>query len=248
MKKIAQSCVLVLFVTIALSFKPFSENENSSTYMVRHLKKPININGDWDKPQWKEIETIKINNFVGILTSFQPTAEAKVSYYGSYLFVIFRVKDRYVQCVNKNINGPVWEDSCVEFFFSPDKNFPLRYFNIEVNCGGTALMHYNIVPRKEFKIIEKKEVKKIKIAHSLPKITNPELSDSITWTIEYRMPFSLIEKHSNATNPQKGDIWKANFYKVADKTSNRHYISWSPLGNGVVDFHQPQFFGDLKFE
>lgn len=217
-------------------------------YFVNKSKQAFNLDGKWDDPQWQHSKVLEIKNFVGLDPLFRPFAEAKVMYNEENLLVIFRVKDRFVHCVTNEINGPVWGDSCVEFFFSPDQNSPEKYFNLEVNCGGTALMHYNIVPRKEFNAVQPEEIQRIEIAHSLPEIIDPERSDSVTWTIAYAIPLSLLEKYANVTSPQKGVSWRANFYKIADKTSNQHYISWSPIENGVVDFHQPQFFGVLKFE
>jgi hypothetical protein len=109
-------------------------------------------------------------------------------------------------------------------------------------------MHYNTVPKKEYSAIQPVDIQRIEIVHSLPEIIDPENTDSVTWTIAYAIPFSLLEKYAHITRPKKGVNWWANFYKIADKTSNQHYFSWSPIGNGVVDYHQPQFFGVLKFE
>ena len=98
-----------------------------------------------------------------------------------------------MRCITKEINVPVWKDSADEFFFSPDPKHPLLYFNVETNCGGTPLMHYNLVPKK-------------------------------------------------------GVAWKAIFYKVAENSSNPHYITWSVIENDQSDFHKPEFFGKLIFE
>lgn len=217
-------------------------------YNVFKLNQSMKIDADWNKPQWQNIKAIDIKNNIGELPTFKPVVQAKMMYGNENIYIIFRVSDQYVRCITKDINGPVWEDSAVEFFFAPDTSFPLRYFNLEINCGGTPLMHYNLIPRKEFKKISIEDIEKIEIAHSLPKIVDPEITEPVTWTIECRIPIDILRKYSNVIQPKPGIVWKANFYKIADKTSNPHYLTWSLVDNNKPDFHLPQFFGILKFE
>ena len=55
---------------------------------------------------------------------FTPTVQAKMMYDNENLYVIFHVNDRYVRCLVTEINGPVYEEPAVEFFFSPDPAYP----------------------------------------------------------------------------------------------------------------------------
>lgn len=219
----------------------------ASVYKVIKLKQSIKIDGNWDKPEWLNIIAVGITNFMGAPPDFQPTVKAKMMYDDKNLYIIFHVKDRHVRCITKDINGPVWEDSCVEFFFAPDKNFPERYFNLEINCG-TPLMHYNTVPRKEIRELVADDIKKIEIAHSLPQIIDPEITEPVTWTVEYRIPLVMLENYSKVTYPKPGVDWRANFYKIAENNSNPHYITWSVVDNIQPEFHLPQFFGTIKFQ
>lgn len=221
--------------------------KNASEYEVFSLKQSMKIDGDWDKPQWQKSKAIVIENNMGSSPGFLPAVQAKMMYDDENLYIIFLVKDRYVRCITKDFNGPVWEDACVEFFFSPDTNFPERYFNLEINCGGTPLMHYNVIPGEEITILEINDIEMIEIAHSLPQIIDPEISEPVTWTIEYRIPLVLLEKYSKITHPEPGINWKANFYKIAENSSNPHYLTWSVVDNYKPDFHLPQFFGLLRF-
>jgi hypothetical protein len=152
------------------------------------------------------------------------------------------VQDRYVRIITKDIGGQVWKDSAVEFFFSPDASMPLNYFNLEMNAGGTPLLGN----RAKKPVVE--DIKQIEIAHSLPQIVDPEITEPVTWTLEYRIPLAMVEKYANVTRPKKGVEWRANFYKIAEITSNPHYITWSVLPNDRPNFHRPQYFGILKFQ
>lgn len=222
--------------------------ETSSRYMVVRLNEPMTIDGNWDKYHWQTVEAIEIKYLIGVIPKFQPNVTAKMMYDWDNLYVIFRVEDRYIRCVTHEFNGPVWEDSCVELFFSPDSGAQSKYFNLEINCGGTPLMYYNIVPRKDYTILEPNDIKQIEIAHSMPDLILNEITEPVTWTIECRIPLTLLEKYAAVTRPGPRVIWRANFYKIADKTSNPHYLTWSPVRNIEPDFHLPAFFGALIFQ
>ena len=51
--------------------------------------------------------------------------------------ILFEVCEDHVRAEAMENNGPVWEDSCVEFFVqAPDGK---HYTNFEMNCAGTML-------------------------------------------------------------------------------------------------------------
>ena len=85
------------------------------------------------------------------------------------VYVIFKVQDRFVHIVTNEINGPVWEDACAEFFFAPDMAAPLKYFNLETTGGGTPLMCYDIFPL-ELHYLDTADINEIEIAHTLPEL------------------------------------------------------------------------------
>jgi hypothetical protein len=221
---------------------------NEAVYKVAKLTAPMKIDGDWNKPQWGNIESIKIEKHMGDLPKFQPVVEAKMMYDDNNVFVIFRVKDRFVQSTVQEYNGSVSENSCVEFFFSPDTSYPLRYFNLEVNAGGTPLIFYISKPWNDYVALDTNDIKQIEIAHTLPKRVHPEITEPVTWIIESRIPLAMLKKYANITNPGPGVTWKGNFYKTGSKTSNPNYMTWSFVDNPTPNFHLPQFFGTLKFQ
>jgi hypothetical protein len=229
-------------------FSVKNEAQEISVYKVPMTKKPVKIDANWDKKEWKKVPAAEITNYMGKVPDFKPEAQVKMTYDKENIYIIFRVKDRNVRCITNKINGPVWQDSAVEFFFAPDSAKPLLYFNLETNCGGTALMHYNVIPRRESRKISEEEIQQIAMAHSLPEIIDPEISEPVTWILEYRIPLSLLEKYSSVSRPGKGVVWRANFYKIAENSSNPHYITWSPIDKPKPDFHVPQAFGKLIFE
>ena len=223
------------------------KNTEEYIYLVERVSNPIKVDADWNKDPWRQIKSQFIENFMGDIPDFNPTTEVKMVYDEDNIYVIFKVQDKYVSCTTVEINGPVWEDSCVEFFFSPDTNHPERYFNLEVNCGGTPLMHYNIVPRKDFIKLKEEEIKKITIASSMPAVVYPEITEPVIWFIEYKIPIRVLTKYAEITAPSKGIVWKVNFFKIAEKTSNPHYMTWAVVESSKPDFHRPEYFGNIEF-
>ena len=68
---------------------------------------------------------------------YAPKATFRVAHSDDALAVMFEVEESHVRAVALDDNGPVWEDSCVEFFVAaPDGE---GYFNFEVSCIATAL-------------------------------------------------------------------------------------------------------------
>lgn len=207
----------------------------------------MKIDGNWNKPQWLSVKALHLTHYMGQVPSFHPNVHVKMMYDKYNIYVIFRVNDRFVRSIIEEYNGPVSTDACVEFFFSPDINLPERYFNLEINAGGTPLMSYHIYGQKEYQKVSVEDFKKIEIAHSLPRRVDKEIATPITWIIEYKLPVSILEKYGSVIHPGAGKIWYANFYKTSSKGSNPHYITWSQVDNLEPNFHLPQFFGELKF-
>jgi hypothetical protein len=205
-----------------------------AVYDVYKVKKALSPADKWNKSEWKKVKPVKIVNHMGVLPPFVPYAEAKMMYDDENIYVIFKVKDQFVQVLATEINGPVWRDSAVEFFFAPDPNAPTDYFNLEMNGGGTPLLgHRGKKPTVE-------DIKKIEIVHTLPKVVDPEITEPI--------PLDMISKYVNVTRPAPGVTWRANFYKIAEKKSNQHFLTWSEVKNDKPNFHLPEFFGTLNFK
>ena len=217
-------------------------------YSVARLAGNLKIDGNWNKPEWSKVKAVRVSNRMGEKPPFEPVVEAKVMYNDSNVFVIFRVQDRFVKSTVTEINGPVSENSCVEFFFAPDTDKPLHYFNLEVNAGGTPLLFYVTKPWSGYTELSKDDIREIEIAHSLPSVVNPEITDPTTWTIECRVPLSMLRKYATITQPSPGVKWKANFYKTGSATSNPNYLTWSKVEYPKPNFHLPEFFGTIVFE
>jgi len=218
------------------------------TYRIQRLIGDLPINAEWNKSQWQDVPSIKLSNYMGKAPGFWPETEVKMMYDDTNVYVIFHVKDHYVRSTVREYNGSVSQDACVEFFFAPDSASPEKYFNLEINAGGTPLLYYVTEPWTTFTKLDSTDIKRVEIAHSLPSVIDPEITEPTDWTIEYRIPLAVLGAFSNVTQPGPGAIWHANFYKTASKSINTNWITWSPVDYPKPNFHLPQFFGTLIFQ
>ncbi len=230
-----------------VSIKTNKDNK-TMCYTVKRASQAINLGNEWDAGKWKQANILEIANYLGDKPEHFPKAQAKLLYDDDNLYVFFRVEDQYIRAIAEETHGKVWQDSCVEFFFTPDAKLENTYFNLETNCGGTMLFRYNDKNNNTEKYVEVADCEKVEVCHSLPKIIADEISEPTTWTLSYKLPLDVIGRYSKMTKPQHGVIWKANFYKCADKTSHPHWLSWSPVDAPTPNFHLPQYFGVLEFE
>jgi hypothetical protein len=222
------------------------------SYTIKRVDRLADPAADWDTPQWQQAETLEISHYPWPDSGHRPQTLARVLYDDQALAIHFRVEDQYVRAVAQRFQDSVCTDSCVEFFVAPRPDSQ-AYFNFEVNCGGTMLL-YRCPDRTESQAgqgnqsVSDADGQTIGIAHSLPKIVDPELTEPTTWTVEYHVPFALFGQYLDAPPVRSGSQWKANFYKCGDRTSHPHWGSWQPVDTPVPNFHQPDFFQPIVFE
>ncbi len=239
---------IVLLIHILVQMCTGNQTEMASKYKVQKISMQPEINAVWDKMPWSRIEPIQIKQFMGDKPEHFPFTQAKVAYDNTAIYVIFRVEDKYVKAVAGKNQGPVYLDSCVEFFFSPEDGIKEGYFNLEMNCGGNMLFHHQMEPRTKQTLLSEDHIAQVEVATTLPEIVDPEIVEDTTWVVEYRIPFSVLSHYHSFSNPEAGSVWRANFYKCADKTSHPHWLTWSPIDFPTPNFHVPEYFGVLEFQ
>ena len=216
------------------------------THNVLRLISHLALDAEWDKDPWAGVTPLLLTNHMGSRPSHMPNTQAKLAYEDDAICVIFRVEDRYVRAVAENHQDSVYADSCVEFFFTPGPDTGRGYFNLEMNCGGTILMGFH-PGQGEVRRLSIEECDSIPVAHSMPRLVDPEIEEPTTWTVEYRIPLSLLRKYCEVDAPVPGIVWRGNLYKCADGSSHPHWLTWSPVDCPGPDFHRPESFGTLRF-
>ncbi len=224
------------------------EEKNQYAYKVKMIPDSHEINADWNRSVWRETNEIQLENYMGDRPSHFPETKAKLRYDQDYIYVIFQVQDQYIRAVATETNGRVYQDSCVEFFFSPGQDVERGYFNFEANCKGVYLFQYHPGTDGTKGSFTEEEYSQITISHSLKKDVQIEATEPETWTLEYKIPYAILSNYIPVDKPGPGVIWRANFYKCADKTSHPHWLTWAPVDHPKPNFHLPEYFGKLFFE
>jgi formate-dependent nitrite reductase cytochrome c552 subunit len=225
-----------------------------TSYCIRRALQTPEFQGLWDGPAWGIAETLSVENFHAASSPHRPTTRAKVLYDTTGLYVMFRVEDRYVRATREDLNARVCNDACVEFFVQPKPgNSDMGYFNFEMNCIGALYLTYVEDPARTPEGLGKatrplqRLIDQMRIHHSVPTVMFPENKGDLTWTVEYSIPFALLEAHVGALGAVAGQEWRGNFYKCAEDNSHPHWATWAPIGD-ELNFHLPQYFAAIRFE
>lgn len=222
-------------------------HEKMTQYRVKKISASAPLCGNWGGTPWRNVKAATLTNFLGPKPSHFPHTQFKAVYDDDSIRVIFRVNDKYVKAIRTKRNSWVYKDSCVEFFFTPGIDVSKGYFNLEMNCCGAYLFHFQKTARKNMNPIDGVSCRKIQKWHSFNGPVMKEIEKPVTWIVEYTIPFSILEKYTPVTRPKPGVKWRANLYKIASGSSHPHYLTWSPIHSSKIDFHVPEFFGVLKF-
>ncbi len=202
---------------------------------------------DWKNPFWQSIEPVSIDFAHPASSAHLPKTQVKAAYNEHSIHILFRVQDQYIRALATETHGPVYKDSCVEFFFAPNPQTPDSYFNLEINCCGTLLAQHHTGPRKNSRYLDIRDCQKIQVAGSLNRPIHREITEPLTWTLEIALPFEILTPYAPFEKPAPGVIWRANFYKCADESSHPHWLMWSPVITETPDFHRPDYFGRIEF-
>lgn len=219
-------------------------------YVIRKKVTPVALPAIWEDAAWQNAETLEVKNFRPESSDQRPHVSARLLYDTSGIHGIFQVQDRFVRCVRTEYGSQVWKDSCVEFFAQPKPD--AGYFNLEMNCGGAFLCWHVIDPTrtpeifKQFTRVPWEIARGVQVHTSLPRTVEPEITEPVTWTLQFSIPFALFEKFIGPLGTIAGQTWRGNFFKCGDETSHPHWASWSPVDE--FNFHLPRCFGEIRFE
>lgn len=190
-----------------------------------------------------EIDTLPIEAINWKDFPYRPAVSVQIAYNENELFLRYKVNEQAVRAEITEHNGPVWTDSCVEFFLSPEGND--QYYNLEMNCIGTALLGFRKKgqPATHATGVQIDSIRRIS---SLGHIPFPEEILNTSWDITIAIPWEVFFEHS--LKPLQGKKMRGNFYKCGDNLSVPHFVSWTKIKTDKPSFHVPESFGGLEFE
>jgi hypothetical protein len=183
-------------------------------------------------------------------TAHRPHTVAKMGYDDNNLYLLYEVDDQYVRSIETEYNTNVCLDSCVEFFVQPRGK---EYLNFEINCSGAILTYYISDWRRDpikhgiakYYAFKEEQFKQLSIYHTLSGQIEG-ITDPVKWSLGLQIPLTLLQKFYPGLELKAGSTWRAKFDKGGGMEGYDHWLTWSPIV-GELNFHLPQFFGELKF-
>jgi hypothetical protein len=183
------------------------------------------------------IDTLNWENY-----KYKPEVRFNIAYSDQEIFLKYYVREEFVKAEKTQSNQRVCEDSCVEFFVSPTDDG--IYYNFEFNAIGVCLLGSG-TSRKDSTRAPVSVIDGIRRIGSSGNMPFKERQGKFFWTITLAIPTEVFFRHS--LKNLKGKLFRANFYKCGDKLTQPHYLTWNPVETINPDYHQPDFFGMLKF-
>ena len=186
------------------------------------------------------LDTIEILNW-SALYPYRPITQFNIARSNKSIFIKYSVRGSMLRAIYSNDQDPVHDDSCVEFFCQPVGSE--TYTNFEFNCIGTCSASRRKSRYEDVVPFSTEEMQSIKRYPSIGRRAFNEMEGMFEWELTVEIPFNLI-----GIDPQNlPEKISGNFYKCADGTDSKHFVTWSPVKTEKPDFHCPEFFGELYF-
>jgi len=178
------------------------------------------------------------------ITDYKPEVYFKIAYCKKEICLKYFVREEYVKAEKTGVNQDVYEDSCVEFFVSPEHDDGI-YYNFEFNSIG-AFLAGSGTGRHNSTRTDPALAGKIRCLPSLPREPFTERVGPQEWTLTVAIHTDILFRHE--IKELSGNEFRANFYKCGDALSVPHYLTWNPVLSEKPDFHRPGYFGIIHFE
>jgi len=173
---------------------------------------------------------------------YRPRMEFRVGYDDGGLHVHLKCWETNPKVAYIGRNNSVWNDSCMEFFFSPSADLSAGYFNCEMNSHPSMLLHYGLRPGDESRVCVEWPDEAFDLTCT---------KDAESWALHVYLPFAMVQKYVPGFAPASGMVLRTNVYKCGDETDVPHYGCHFPIDASVVTepaFHVPEFFGEMELE
>lgn len=173
--------------------------------------------------------------------SYKPRVSFSIAYDQNVILLKYFVQENFIRMECYSDNGPVYQDSCVEFFIAFDDEE--GYYNLEFNCTGACMVGFG-GGRIDRKLIDERLLRNIRRL-SVIKSLRDHGRQFFNWELTLVIP-SEIFAYSNIENLKERHC-RANFYKCGDKLPEPHFLAWKNVEAATPDFHLPEFFGTVYF-
>jgi hypothetical protein len=172
---------------------------------------------------------------------YTPVVSFSIAYTEDAILLKYFVQEDSVRICCHTTNGPVHEDSCVEFFISFDDE--AEYYNLEFNCIGVCFAAFG-KSRCDRQLLPQESISLIRRMAQIESFTE-EGGRQVNWQLTLIIPMDVFIHHNISHLRER--ICKVNFYKCGDALPEPHFLSWKRVAADSPDFHLPEYFGAMQF-
>lgn len=179
---------------------------------------------------------------------YRPDVSVEVRADNDSLYLHWFVTETSVRGTVTRDQGPMWEDSCVEFFcLLPDGK---HYTNFEWNCLGYCLSDIQENKYDSNRVHRSPEqLASMPRRASLGRDSIGMMEGETHWELQTAVPLHWLLDDScwnSRGQLKRGTTIRCNFYKCADRSATPHFVTWKPIRSPKPDFHCPQDFVLLR--
>ena len=194
-------------------------------YVITKVKGDIN---------WEDIPAFDIDQVLWT-DDYGIRAKGQLCYDKDNLYVHLSAKEKDIRAENTEPLTPVYEDSCLEFFFMLEGEE--KYFNFETNPNGVLNKQVGITKTDRISLVREDDKEYFDIRTD---------RTSEGWEVYYKIPLEFMKVFY--PDYEYSGVLLANAYKCGNKTVNKHYLSWKPVNSEKPNFHVTSSFGRMSFE
>ena len=188
-------------------------------------------------PDWSTIPSLHVNEHLWI-PSDKISMTVQICYNEDGFYVHMKAVEPHIRAEHNAPLSMICEDSCMEWFFCPQKD-DSRYINFEINPNGYTFIGISHCRADNVRLCPPNEEE---LFHKTVQRT-PD-----GWEVYYTIPVSFLRVFFPDYKLVSGLTVRANCYKCGDLTVSPHYISWNPVDYPTPDFHRPCDFGTMILE
>jgi hypothetical protein len=210
--------------------------------------------GPWTKAPWTE-------DFVDISTDVIPRfrTRAKMLWDDQNFYVAAEMEEPHVWATLTERDSVIFHDNDFEIFIDPDGDAK-RYFEIEINALNTVWdLYLPLAYRDGGSAVNEWDIEGLQTkVHVHGTLNDPSDFDQ-SWVVEFAIPWECFRENGGMPCPPRpGDEWRINFSRVewqvtveegkyvkVPDTPEDNWV-WSP--QGVIDMHQPEQWGKVRFD
>jgi hypothetical protein len=137
-----------------------------------------------------------------------------------------------------NPNDPVHTDSCMEAFvnYYPEMR-ELGYLSVETNANAASHSSFGTGRFTRSFVLDRG------LPHPRSETRFISNNSGNHWMVRTLIRLELLKSLYGRCDLTPGHRMRGNFYKCGDHTDEPHWATWAEVGK--VDFHAPDFFGEL---